>query len=414
MPKVPQSGQQLHNSAVAPEVPKTLLFSPLKLGGVVLRNRIMASPMCQYASQDGMPSDWHMAHLGRLAIGGAAVVFHEETAVEARGRKTYQCSGLWDDGQVLAFTRIAALIRQCGAIPAIQLGHAGAKASSHNAMREWAPLTPEDASTGTPPWSAISPSGIATGRDRPEPAVLDEAGIEDVIAAWGAAARRAATAGFEMLEIHGAHGYLIHQFLSPLTNRRTDRWGGSLENRMRLALEVAAEVRRNWPENLPLLFRVSAVDGRGGIWDLEDTISLAEALRDRGIDMIDVSSGGLSGDSTMPIVPRVPGYHLPYSKAIRERAGIATVGVGLIREPQQAEAALQDGCADIVALARELMCHADWPVHAARTLTEDDPYGLFPEPFAFRLRRRDEIAKYACNAPGTPIPAGVVEMIEST
>lgn len=409
-----QSGSQAVSAASAENASGSLLFAPIHLGGLVLRNRIMASPMCQYASHEGQPTDWHMAHLGRLAIGGAAVVFHEETAVEARGRKTYDCAGLWHDGQIPAFARIAGLIRQCGAIPAIQLGHAGAKASSHGAMRDWAPLMPDDASDGIPPWQAVSPSGIATAPDRPAPAVLDEAGIAEVIAAWGAAARRAAAAGFEVLEIHGAHGYLIHQFLSPVTNRRADRWGGSRENRMRLALAVAREVRRNWPDDLPLLFRVSAVDGRGGLWDLEDTIALAAALRACAVDMIDVSSGGLSGASAMPMVPRVPGYHLPYARAIRERAGIATVGVGLIRDPHQAEAALRDGAADIVALARELMYHADWPVHAARALGEDDPLALFPAAFAFRLRRRDEIAKYACNAPGTPIPAGVVAMIEST
>lgn len=409
-----QSGHEADKISGAVNAQNSLLFTPIHLGRLVLRNRIMASPMCQYASYEGQPSDWHMAHLGRLAIGGAAVVFHEETAVEARGRKTYDCAGLWHDGQIPAFARIAGLIRQCGAIPAIQLGHAGAKASSHGAMRDWAPLQPEDARDGTPPWQAISPSGIATGPDRPAPAMLDEADIDEVIAAWGAAARRAAAAGFEMLEIHGAHGYLIHQFLSPVTNQRTDRWGGSRENRIRLALAVAREVRRNWPDDLPLLFRVSAVDGRGGLWDLEDTIALSAALHDCGIDMIDVSSGGLSGASAMPMVPRVPGYHLPYARAIRERAGIATVGVGLIRDAHQAEAALRDGAADIVALARELMYHADWPVHAARVLDEADPLSLFPEAFAFRLRRREEIAKFACNAPGTPIPASVVAMIEST
>lgn len=392
----------------------SLLFAPLRLRSVTLRNRIMASPMCQYASYDGMPQDWHFAHLGRLAFGGAALVFHEETAVEARGRKTYQCSGLWRDDQIPAFTRIADLIRQCGAVPAIQLGHAGAKASAHGAMRDWAKLRPEDAAVGMPPWPAVSPSGIATVRDGPAPETLETAGIEKVISAWGAAASRALRAGFEVLEIHGAHGYLIHQFLSEITNRRKDEWGGGRENRMRFALAVTREVRRTWPAQLPLFFRVSAVDGKGGLWDLDDTIALAAELRKLEVDMVDCSSGGLSGTSAMPIVPRVPGYHLPFARAVRERAGIATVGVGLIREPAQAEAALRDGSADIVALARELLYHADWPVHAAQALGEPDPFSLFPEPVAFRLRRRDEVAHYACNMPEDALPSDIVSKIEST
>ncbi|WP_206735543.1 NADH:flavin oxidoreductase/NADH oxidase [Roseovarius sp. A46] len=396
------------------ETPGCLLFAPLRLRSVTLRNRIMASPMCQYASDDGMPQDWHLAHLGRLAIGGSALVFHEETAVEARGRKTHHCAGLWRDDQIPAFARIADLIRQCGAVPAIQLGHAGAKASAHGAMRDWAKLRPEDAADGLPPWPAISPSGIATSRDGPDPDALDATGIESVICAWGAAAARAARAGFEVLEIHSAHGYLIQQFLSEVTNRRTDDWGGTRENRMRFALAVTHEVRRNWPAHLPLFFRVSAVDGKGGLWDLDDTVALAAELRTLGVDMVDCSSGGLSGTSAMPIVPRVPGYHLPFARAVRERAGIATVGVGLIREPAQAEAALRDGSADIVALARELMYHADWPVHAAQALGEPDPFALFPEPFAFRLRRREEVADYACNKPADALPSDVVSKIEST
>lgn len=361
-----------------------------------------------------MPQDWHCAHLGRLAIGGAAIVFHEETAVEARGRKTHRCSGLWQDDQIPAFARIADLIRHCGAAPAIQLGHAGAKASAHGAMRDWAKLRPEDAAEGLAPWPAISPSGIATARDGPAPDILAAGEIESVISAWGASARRAAQAGFELLEIHGAHGYLIHQFLSELTNRRSDEWGGGRESRMRFALAVTREVRRHWPEDLPLFFRVSAVDGKGGLWGLDDTVALARELRKLGVDMVDCSSGGLSGTSAMPIVPRVPGYHLPFSRAVREGAGIGTVGVGLIREPAQAEAALQDGAADIVALARELMYHADWPVHAAQALGEPDPFALFPEAFAFRLRRRDEIAGYACNMPAESMPSDVVSKIEST
>jgi 2,4-dienoyl-CoA reductase-like NADH-dependent reductase (Old Yellow Enzyme family) len=391
-----------------------LLFSPLLIRGVLLKNRIMASPMCQYLSVDGHPQDWHHAHLGRLAIGGAGLVFHEEAAVEARGRKTYDCAGIWSDDHISSYRRLTALVRQCGAVPAIQLGHAGAKASSHGAMHDWAALRPQDAQDGLAPWDAVSPSGIATGCNRPAPVELSIADIAGIVEAWAAAARRADAAGFDVVEIHGAHGYLIHQFLSPLTNRRSDRYGGARANRMRLALEIAEAVRAVWPEEKPLFFRVSALDGKGGLWDLDDTVALAAELGRLGIDAIDCSSGGLSGPSSMPLVPRVPGYHLPYARAVREGAGVATIAVGLITRPQQAEAALRDGDADIIAMARTLMEEGDWPVKAAHALNVADPYGLMPESYAFRLRRRDEIAALPVNAPGAEIPAGMVELIEST
>ena len=381
---------------------------------VVLKNRIMASPMCQYLSLRGYPQDWHHAHLGRLAIGGAGLVFHEETAVEDRGRKTYGCAGIWSDHHIDSYRRVADLVRKCGAVPAMQLGHAGAKASSHGATRDWTPLGPEDARIGLAPWEAVSPSGIATGRDRPPPAELTAAQITEIVEAFAAAARRCHAAGFDVVELHGAHGYLIHQFLSPLTNRRTDRYGGSRWNRMRFALEITEAVRAAWPDEKPLFFRVSTLDGKGGLWDLEDTIALAVALEALGVDAIDCSSGGLSGSSTMPLIPRVPGYHVPYARAVREGAGIATIAVGLISRPRQAEAVLTGGCADIVAMARALMEEADWPLRAARELGIEDPYAYMPESYAFRLKRRDEIATLPGNAPGVEIPAGVVELIEST
>lgn len=393
----------------------TFLFSPLRLRGVEIKNRIMASPMCQYNSVGGLPGDWHLAHLGRLAIGGAGLVFHEETAVEERGRKTHDCAGIWSDEHIPAYRRLTDLVRQCGAVSGIQLGHSGAKASSHGAMKDWTPLLEQDAADGHAPWLAISPSGVPTGRDRPTPHALGEGEIATVVSAWGEAARRALEAGFDVLEIHGAHGYLIHQFLSPATNRRSDRYGGSRENRMRLAFEICEAVRGQWPKDKPLFFRVSALDGRGGIWDLEDTVALSLGLKNRGVDVIDCSSGGISGDSAMPVIPRTPGYHVPYASTVKRRTGIATVAVGLICTPVQAEAVLRDGHADIVAMARELMQHADWPASAARELGIDDPLGVFPEPYAFRLRRREQIAALPINAPGTSIRGGIAErLIEST
>lgn len=391
-----------------------LLFTPLTLRGVTLRNRIMSSPMCQYRSHHGAPVDWHLAHLGRLAIGGAALVFHEETAVEARGRKTYDCAGIWSDAHIPAYRRLADLIRQCGALPGIQIGHAGAKASSHGATRDWAPLTEADAAQGLDPWTPVAASAVAMGVGRPTPHALEKPDIVEVVEAFAAAARRSAEAGFDVLEIHAAHGYLIHQFLSPVTNRRTDYYGGSREARMRFALEITEHVRVAWPDDKPLLFRVSCLDGRGGLWDIDDTVALARCLKERGVDVVDCSSGGISGDTAMPMIPRVPGYHVPYAKRVRQQAGVATVAVGMITEPAQAEAVLQDGAADMVALARELMFHADWPAHAARALGVADYLSLFPSDYAFRLRRRDEISRLPYNRADAPIPAGIADLIEST
>jgi len=391
-----------------------LLFRPLMLRGVKLRNRIVASPMCQYNSVGGAPTDWHFAHLGRLAIGGAGLVFHEETAVEARGRKTHACAGIWSDEHIPTYRRLADLIRSIGATPGIQLGHAGGKASSHGALRDWAPLTDEDARNGLPPWQPVAPSPVPIGDGRPIPHGLDEAEIRGIVTAWGEAAQRCTQAGFEVLEIHGAHGYLIHQFLSPVTNLRTDGYGGDRKGRMRFALEVAEAVRRAWPADNPLFFRVSCVDGHGGVWDLDDTVVLARELKARGIDVVDCSSGGISGDSSMPIVPRVPGYHVPFARRVRREAAIITVAVGLVTDPQQAEAILARGDADLVALARELLMQADWPVHAARSLGIADYLDLFPTAYAFRLKRRAEIAALEINQPDAPIPTATAELIEST
>lgn len=373
-------------------VKRPLLFEPLTIRSVTLKNRIMASPMCQYRSRNGAPTDWHFAHLGRLAMGGAGLVFYEETAVEERGRKTHSCAGLWDDWHIAPMRRITEMIRDMGAIPAIQLGHAGGQASSHDAMHGWRPLTPADAAAGLPPWQPISASVIRLGPERPYCEAMDAESIQTVVKAFRDAALRALDAGFDIIEIHAAHGYLIHQFLSPVTNHRTDRYGGGRENRMRFALEIAAAVRAAIPIGTPLFYRLSCLDGRGGIWNLDDTVALAKALRERGVDVIDCSSGGISGSSTMPIIPRVPGYHVPYARRIRAEAQMMTVAVGLITEPRQAEEILKNGGADIVALARELLAHSEWPYHAAHTLCQPDPFSVFPKSYAYRLRRRHEVS----------------------
>lgn len=374
-----------------------MLFEPISLKGVTARNRIVVSPMCQYKSVEGSPTDWHPVSLGRYAIGGAGIVFYEETAIEDRGRKTHDCAGFYRDEQIPEYLRITAMLKSLGAIPAMQLGHAGGKGSAHGPGTGRAFLIEQDAQNGLAPWRTISASAVPAEPGYPAPHEMDERDIADVIAAWARAAERTLEAGFEILEIHGAHGYLIQQFLSPLINRRSDRYGGSRSNRMRFALEVTRAVRKVWPDNKPLFFRVSSVDGKGGLWTLEDTIALAAELKLCGVDVIDCSSGGLIGSSDMPLVPRVPGYHLPFARKIKAETGMMTMAPGLITEPGQAEAILREGSVDLIGMARELMYSADWPVHAARELGAQNYLELFPGDFASRLKIRAEQRAMAVN-----------------
>lgn len=373
-----------------------LLFTPMKLREVTSRNRIVASPMCQYRSDDGAPNDWQLVHLGRLAIGGCGIVFGEETGVEARGRKTYSCAGIYDDKHIESYRRINDFVRANGAVPAIQLGHAGRKASCHDAIKGWAPLAPEDAADGLEPWQAIGPSALPQTSAHPVPRAMSETDIADVVQAFADAAIRADNAGYDILEIHGAHGYLIHQFLSPLTNKRNDGYGGSRENRMRFALEVTRAVRAVWPVQKPLFYRLSAVDGQGGMWGIEDSVALSRALKECDVDIVDVSSGGIVGSASMSTVPRLPGFQVPFAERIKKEADIPTMAVGLITDGAQAERILQEGRADLIAIARELMWYADWPAHMAARLGLDD-HGLMPEGYAHRLRLRDAQAAMDIN-----------------
>ena len=294
-----------------------LLFTPLVLAGLTARNRVVVSPMCQYSSEQGGPTDWHLVHLGKFALGGAGIVFCEETAVEERARKTYGCAGIYDDGHIPMYHRITGFLRDHGAIPAMQLGHSGRKASCGPPWTNFKPLTDEDAKAGRAPWRGVSASPIPPREDAPAPVELSVAEIRAVIASWREATLRTLEAGFDVLEIHGAHGYLIHQFLSPLANRRTDAYGGDLAGRMRFALEVTEAVRAAWPSGKPLFFRVSAVDGDGGAWSMDDTVTLARELKIRGVDVVTCSSGGINGPLNMAIVPRTPGYQVPYANRVR-------------------------------------------------------------------------------------------------
>jgi len=338
-----------------------LLFQPIGFRSVTARNRIMLSPMCQYSGSDGMPTEWHSMHLGARAAGGAGIVFTEVTAVERRGLITNYCLGLWNDAQRDAFARIAAFVASLGAVPAIQLGHAGRKAS---VMRPWEgskPLPPEAGG-----WQAIGPSPLPFGDGHQVPKPMDDADIAALLAATAAAVRRAREAGFKIVEFHAAHGYLLHQFLSPLSNRRNDRYGGSFDNRIRLLLECLDAVRSEWPADLPLFVRLSCTDWIEGGWDLDQSIRLAERLRQRGdVDLIDCSSGGV--DPRQKIV-LYPGYQIGFAEAIKRQAGIATGAVGLIHSPEMAEELLGNGRADLVVLGRALLGDPHWPLKAAAAL----------------------------------------------
>jgi 2,4-dienoyl-CoA reductase-like NADH-dependent reductase (Old Yellow Enzyme family) len=333
------------------------LFSPLRLRSVELRNRIAVSPMCQYSSVDGMANDWHFVHLGSRAVGGASLVMAEATAVEQRGQISPSDLGLWKDGQIEPLQRIARFVKEAGAVPAIQIAHAGRKASTDAPWRGGKPL---DASTGA--WKPVAPSALALTADHQIPAELNVHEIKTIVAAFAATAKRALIAGFQLLEIHSAHGYLIHEFLSPLSNSREDAYGGSFQNRSRFAREVVQAVRAVWPEHLPLFVRISATDWMEDGWSIEQAIELARILKSLGVDLIDCSSGGISLAAK---VPMAPGYQVPFAERIRSEAGIPTGAVGLITAPKQADDIIRNGQADIVLLAREFLRDPYWPIHAA-------------------------------------------------
>ena len=340
----------------------TPLFSPLTIREVTLRNRIGVSPMCQYSAEDGFANDWHLVHLGSRAAGGAGLVMVEATAVEARGRISPWDTGIWKDEHVAFLSRIAAFVRGQGAAAAIQLAHAGRKASVKRPWEGGAALRVEEGG-----WETVAPSAVPFREGDPVPHALSTGEIEGVIDAFAAAAGRALAAGFQIVEIHGAHGYLIHQFLSPLSNRREDGYGGSPANRMRLAMEIAEAVRRVWPAHLPLFFRASATDWVDGGWTPEETVELARGLRQRGVDLVDCSSGGSSPHAQIPLGP---GYQVSFAERVRREAGIATAAVGLITTPEQANAIVASGQADLVLLAREFLRDPYFVLTAAAALGE--------------------------------------------
>jgi 2,4-dienoyl-CoA reductase-like NADH-dependent reductase (Old Yellow Enzyme family) len=388
-----------------------LLFSPIKLRSVTARNRIVCSPMCQYVSDDGGPGEWQLVNFGRFAMSGTGIVFGEETAVERRGRKTHHCAGIYLDAHIPDYRRINDFIKSLGSVPAIQLGHCGRRASAHGPLKERAALTEADAREGLQPWQGLAPSAIPASPGGSIPRAMDLDDIRENLAAWREATQRSLDAGYEICEIHGAHGYLIHQFLSPVSNKRTDGYGGSLEGRMRFALEVVDAVRAVWPNDKPLFFRTSAVEGAGGVWGIEDTLVLARALKEHGVDVIDCSSGGITGDGPMPAIPRVPGFQAGYAREIKREVDIPTMAVGMITEPSHAEAILREGHADLIALARELMDHPNWPLHAARALGYAEPLDLVHAREAQRLRLREQHRREYAPGSDVKIPFGPSEQV---
>lgn len=341
----------------------SLLLEPYTLRGLTLPNRIVVSPMCQYSSVDGLANDWHLVHLGSRAVGGAGLVFTEACAVTADGRITPEDLGIWQDAQIEPLQRITRFISAQGAVPGIQLAHAGRKGST------WRPWVEQQGSIpiGKGGWQAVGPSPIAFAADHATPAELSLEQIGEVVKAFVDAAKRALVAGFKVVEVHAAHGYLLHQFLSPLSNQRTDEYGGSLANRMRLTLDISEAVRTVWPQDLPVLVRVSATDWVEGGWNIEDTLELASRLQAAGVDMLDVSSGGTSPNAKIPVGP---GYQTGFAERIKKASGMAVGTVGMITEPTQAEHVLRTGQADLVFLAREFLRDPYWALNADEQFAE--------------------------------------------
>jgi 2,4-dienoyl-CoA reductase-like NADH-dependent reductase (Old Yellow Enzyme family) len=339
------------------------LFAPLTLRELSIKNRIFVSPMCQYSSREGMPSDWHLVHLGSRAVGGAGLVMVEASAVASQGRISPDDSGIWNSEQAKAFAPIAAFIRAHGAVPAIQLAHAGRKASTDLPWKGSGPLDAKHRG-----WQTIAPSPLPFSSAYPAPREATKQDLEIILGQFASAARRSIEAGFEVVEVHMAHGYLLHEFLSPLSNQRSDEFGGSLENRLRFPLRVAKAVRDIWPEHLPVFVRISASDWMEGGWDLDQSMELARQLQAIGIDLIDCSSGGLVPEAAPPFGP---GFQTPFASAIRRELGIPTGAVGFITEPVQAEQIVATGLADAVFLARAMLRDPYWPLHAAKALGVD-------------------------------------------
>ena len=360
------------------EVPEIDLLSPLTIRSVALRNRIVMSPMCQYSSIDGLANDWHLVHLGSRAAGGVGLIFVEATAVTSQGRISPADMGIWGDEHIEPLARIARFVKEQGAAAGIQLAHAGRKASCQPPWLGGASL--KTAAAGG--WSVAGPSPLAFSEGDPVPQELDERGIAEISDAFAAATRRSLAAGFEVIELHAAHGYLLHEFLSPLSNQRTDQYGGSLENRMRLPLEIVRQMRAIIPQKLPLFVRISGTDWAEGGWDLDQSVEFARRAKELGVDLIDVSSGGIIPKARIPVAQ---GYQVPLARRIRDEAQIKTGAVGLITEPHYANELITGGDADLVFIGRELLREPYWALKAQQALGEEPSW---PVPYGYAVKRR--------------------------
>ena len=368
------------------------LFKPLQIRGLHIPNRLVISPMCQYSAGDGLANDWHLVHLGKFAQGGAGIVFTEAAAVQRRGRITHGDLGIWSDAHAQALAGITGFIRSMGSTSAIQLAHAGRKASMQRPWHGNGPLNDEDIARGEEPWKVIAPSAIPLGEGWLQPAEMGSGDIAQVVEDFAAAARRSNQAGFDIVEVHAAHGYLAASFLSPISNHRKDGYGGDRKGRSRMLLETVEAVRGEWPEEKPLFVRVSAVDGAPEGWSLDDTIALAKDLKELGVDVIDCSSGGILGAATAAKgAPPPLGFQVPFAEAIKKQAGLSTQAVGLIVSPEQAEAVIAESRADLVAIGREALLDPNWPVRAAVALGADVDWERWPQQYGWWLSRRAKV-----------------------
>lgn len=340
------------------------LFSPLSIRSIQLKNRLVVSPMCQYSSEDGFSTDWHLVHLGSRAVGGAGLIITEAAAISPEGRISPNDLGIWKDEHIAGLKRITQFIQQNGAVAGIQLAHAGRKASTRRPWEGGKAIFPNEENG----WQTVAPSAIPFVADAPEPLALAEEGLEKVRADFAAATQRSLAAGFQVIELHAAHGYLLHQFLSPLSNQRTDSYGGSFENRIRLLLEVIERVQSVWPPTLPLFVRISATDWTEGGWTIEDSVKLSGILKNKGVDVIDASTGGNVANAKIPVGP---GYQVSFAERIKQETGITTAAVGMITTASQAEQILATGQADLILLAREFLRDPYFPLHAAHHLGDE-------------------------------------------
>lgn len=370
----------------APDGPR--LLAPLRLRGLTLPNRIVISPMCQHAADDGRATDWHLVHLGKFALGGAGLILTESTAVSPEGRIGVRDLGLWDDAQVAPLARVVDFVHAQGGLVGVQLAHAGRKAGSHALWEGGHAFTPSELEARD--WRRLGPSAIPAGAEWTTPDVLDEAGMRALVDAFGAATRRARRAGFDVVELHFGHGYLATSFLSPLANHRDDDYGGARENRMRLPLAIAARVREEWPDERPLFCRISAVDGAEGGWGLDDSVAFARALAEVGVDVVDVSSGGLTEETRRITVPRGLGFQVGFAERIRRETGMVTQAVGMIVDGPQAEEILASGAADLVAIGRAALEDPYWPRHAVEQLGRRPDYADWPVRHGAWLAKREQ------------------------